>query len=128
MDTAKFYNITGGPSLDRILDAFKYSTERRAYVGMWFSVVESLSGERESTRIGMENVFVTAIIRHDVDNDAPQSDGSGLDDQFIGETSWYTIEGRCDVYLKSDFGSKRYRFSADYDPKTRKGLITFYEA
>lgn len=132
MDTSRSYDIVGGPSLDRIFDSFKYTQQRRAFVGVWFKIIEPSfrHPQQQPVPVNIENVVINSIRCHDDDNDVATFDDSGADSS-VADTAvpWYEIGGRCWSY--SD-GSKsgnyqRYRFNAYYNPKTRKGYISFYE-
>ena len=132
MDINRSYDIVGGPSLDRIFDSFKYSQQGRAFVGIWFKIVEpTYHPQQQPVPINIENIVINSIRCHDDDNDAASFDDSGSSDPGIVADSaipWYEIGGRCGSYSegKPKIGYQSYRFSAYYNPKTRKGYISFY--
>ena len=101
------FNIVNGPSRDTLIDAFKYAYSRDGIVSAKFEI--ALKPPANHLKIRSKDFIITEI-QHE--------DGSGHS---------FNIGGFCKADMNPLVGIKTYKnysFTAYYNAKTRKGLIT----
>ena len=108
MGTGKFYYIEDGPSLDRILDSFKYANIKRAFVDVWFTITDR-EINREPRPLRVSNIVVTGI---------------NYQHSTSSNDSTYCVFGNC--ILSEDGENKPCSFNAYYSPQRRQGSISFW--
>ena len=123
------FNIENGPSLDRLLDLFKYSYDEAAVIPAHFVIAESYTcplGDPGCafTILETKDIHIRAI-SHESGNDYSY-ELSGWCHVALGECKSVTrIENG--VYVHSTWRELvSANFSAHYNTRTRKGTITFF--
>lgn len=123
--------IEGGPSLDRLLDMFKYAYDVTTSIGGSFVVAEGYTAPRGEPGaayipLEMKDIILTTI-QHESGNDHCFN-LSGYCKVALGESKWSTNwdEKEKKTICKSWKELVRASFDAFYDTKTRKGTITYF--
>ena len=130
MDTNMFtHNIENGPSLDRLLDLFKYSYVKNAFIPANFVIAEGYTcppGEPGCAFVPLETSdFHINSIAHESGADT-NYELSGWCQVALGKTR-RSIKKEDGVNVCSTWRECiSANFSAYYNTRTRKGSITFF--
>jgi hypothetical protein len=123
------FNIENGPSLDRLLDLFKYSYDEAAVIPANFVIAESYTcplGDPGCafTILETKDIHIRAI-SHESGNDYSY-ELSGWCYVALGERK-HASKIENGIYVHSTWRELvSANFSAHYNTRTRKGTITFF--
>ena len=129
MSTRKSFNVENGPSLDRLLDAFKYAyTEVSIPLSFTVAAGYSMPPDHPGSAIlplQMEDVRIVSLEHESGDDHSLNVRGNCL--VALGE---WTNSSRWDPVEKINVGKVfrkliRANFTMYYDAKTRKGHIEY---
>lgn len=105
------YYVVEGPTIDRIFDALKYTSQWDARIGLKFRIERDVGEDDSPVRI--TNIVLTGIICQDTDFKDPT----------------YIIFGNCFADLKnneSPYDMSPYQFEIHYNAKTLQGVVDFH--
>lgn len=128
MSTKKSFNVENGPSLDRLLDAFKYAYTE-VVIPLSFCVAEGYTMPQDPSSLisplQMEDVRIVSLEHESGDDHSLNIRGNCL--VALGE---WTNTARWDEAQKTNVSKTfrkliRAKFAMYYDAKTRKGHIEY---